>query len=92
LRRTVKLSENSWLSFEAGCDAGRAWELNVYVNNKLMEKRIVEGGTGSGRTWHPMKVDLKEFAGQSVHLRLYQRVLVPNRVAGNAYWKNLRVE
>ena len=38
-----------------------------------------------------MPVDLKEFATQTVQLRLYQRVLVPNRVAGNAYWKEVQV-
>jgi hypothetical protein len=92
LRRTMKLSGNPSLSLEVGCDAGRAWELNVYANNKLLEKRIVESSTDGGRKWQQMKVDLKEFAGQAVHLRLYQRVLVPNRVAGNAYWKNLEVE
>jgi hypothetical protein len=37
--------------------------------------------------WYEIKVDLAEFAGKQTHLRLYQRVLVPNRVAGNAYWK-----
>jgi hypothetical protein len=88
----MKLSGNPSLSLEVGCDAGRVWELNVYANNKLLEKRIVEGGTDSGRKWQQMKVDLKEFAGQAVHLRLYQRVLVPNRVAGNAYWKGIKVE
>jgi ADP-ribosylglycohydrolase len=92
LRRTVKLIENPLLSFQAGADPGRAWELNVYANNKLLEKRVIDGGTESGRKWQTIAVDLKEFAGQSVDLRLYQRVLVPNRVAGNAYWKDLQVK
>jgi len=92
LRRTVKLTENPLLSFQAGADPGRAWELNVYANNKLLEKRVIDGGTESGRKWQTIAVDLKEFAGQSVDLRLYQRVLVPNRVAGNAYWKDLQVK
>ncbi|MBI4658002.1 MAG: ADP-ribosylglycohydrolase family protein [Verrucomicrobia bacterium] len=90
LRRTVKLGENPFLSFQAGADAGRAWELNVYANNKLMEKRVIEGGT-QDRKWEEIQVDLSSVAGQTVHLRLYQRVLVPKRVAGNAYWKALRV-
>ena len=92
LRRTVTLSPKPTLSFQVGADAGRAWELNVYANNKLLEKRIVEGGTEAGRKWHDIKVDLRDFSGQPTHLRLYQRVLVPNRVAGNAYWRNLRIE
>ena len=91
LRRTLKLSEQPALSFQAGADAGRAWELNVYANNKLLDKRIIDGGTDT-RRWHEVKVDLSEFAGQKVRLRLYQRVLAPNRLAGNAYWKALRVE
>ncbi|HZO84701.1 MAG TPA: ADP-ribosylglycohydrolase family protein [Verrucomicrobiae bacterium] len=92
LRRTLKLSEKPVLSFQAGVDSGRAWELNVYANNKLLEKRIIEGGTEGGRKWHDMKVDLRDLAGHETNLRLYQRVLVPNRVAGNAYWRNLNVE
>jgi hypothetical protein len=91
LRRTFKLSAKPSLHFQVGCDAGRAWELNVYVNNKEILKQIIENGDGT-RKWHHMSVDLKEFADLKVHLRLYQRVLVPNRVAGNAYWKALRLE
>ena len=56
-----------------------------------MDKRIIDGGADT-RRWHEVKVDLSEFAGRKVRLRLYQRVLVPNRLAGNAYWKALRIE
>jgi hypothetical protein len=92
LRRTLKLGDKPSLRFAAGCDAGRAWELNVYANNKLLVKRVIEGGRDGGRQWQDVSVDLQEFAGQTVQLRLYQRVLVANRVAGNAYWRNVRVE
>ena len=92
LRRALTLTDKPILSFQAGADSGRAWELNVYANNKLLEKRVIEGGTEPGRKWHDIKVDLRDFASQQTHLRLYQRVLVPNRVAGNAYWRNLRIE
>jgi len=91
LRRAVKLSETPTLSFQAGVDAGRAWELNVYAGNKLMLKRIIDGGAGGGRKWQEVKIDLREFAGATVVLRLYQRVLVPNKTAGNAYWKAIEV-
>jgi hypothetical protein len=87
LRRRAKLSSAPSLQLTVGADAGRAWELNVYADNKLLEKRVIEGGTEGGRRWHEIKVDLADFAGRQTHLRLYQRVLVPNRVAGNAYWK-----
>jgi hypothetical protein len=92
LRRTVQLGSKPVLMFSAGADPGRAWELNVYADNKLLEKRIIEGGAGPDRKWEELRVSLAEFSGQETHLRLYQRVLVPNRVAGNAYWKGLRLE
>jgi hypothetical protein len=92
LRRNVKLSNRPSLSFQVGADVGRAWELNVYANNNLLEKRIIEGGTDAGRKWQDLKIDLSSVAGQTVHLRLYQRVLVPNRTAGNAYWKAIKLE
>ena len=91
LRRTVQLSATPSLELQVGSDVGRAWELNVYADNKLLEKRVIEGGTEGGRRWHEIKVNLAEFANHTTHLRLYQRVLVPNRVAGNAYWKSIRL-
>jgi hypothetical protein len=87
----VKVGPEASLRFEAGCDPGRAWELNVYADNKLLEKRVVEG-KGSGRHWEELHVDLQEFSGRTVQLRLYQRVLVANRVSGHAYWRNLRLD
>jgi hypothetical protein len=81
------------LAFQAGVDAGRAWELNVYANNKMLLKRIIEAPAGSGgRHWQEIQVDLGSFAGQNVQLRLYQRVLLDGRTAGNAYWKAVRVQ
>lgn len=91
LRRTAALGAAPSLELQVGCDAGRAWELNVYADNKLLEKRLIEGGTEGGRRWHEITVNLGEFANRTTHLRLYQRVLVPNRVAGNAYWKSIRL-
>ena len=92
LSRALKLSAHPVLSFQSGVDPDRAWELNVYCENKLLTKRIVDGLGKSGRHWEELKIDLAEFAGREVTLRLYQRVLVPNRVAGNAYWKELKVD
>jgi hypothetical protein len=91
LRRAVKLGGNPTLTFQAGADAGRAWELNVYAENTPMLKRIIAGDTESPRKWEDVKVDLNRFAGKTVTLRLYQRVLLPNRTAGNAYWKAIEV-
>jgi hypothetical protein len=86
LRRTVTLGDKPSLTFQAGADSGRAWELNVYANNKLLEKLVID------TKWQDIKVDLHDFAGQETYLRLYQRVLVPNRVPGNAYWRNLQIQ
>ena len=93
LRRTVKLGEKPSLSFQAGVDADRAWELNVYANNKMLLKKTIEASAGTrGKHWQEIKVDLGTFAGQEVQLRLYQRVLIAGRTAGNAYWKAVKVE
>ena len=91
LRRTLKLGGNPALTFQAGVDPDRAWELTVYANNRPVFKSVI-AGTDGARQWREVKVDLSEFAGKSVTLRLYQRVLVPNRTAGNAYWKAIELK
>jgi hypothetical protein len=88
LRRTAKLGDKPALSFAAGVDPGRAWQLQVYVNDNQLLDRVIAGSSGS-RSWQEIKVDLSKFRNQEVVLRLYQRVLVPRREAGNAYWRNL---
>jgi hypothetical protein len=92
LRRTVQLGEKPSLSFQAGVDADRAWELNVYANNQLLLKKIIAAPAATpGRHWQTIQVDLRSFAGQKVQLRLYQRVLLAGRTAGNAFWKAVAV-
>jgi hypothetical protein len=94
LRRRVKLGSNPSLSFQAGTDAGRSWELEVYVNNERFFRALMDGqspATGA-RLWQKVNLDLSKFAGQEVQLRLYQRVLLADRVPGNAYWRELKVE
>jgi hypothetical protein len=74
-------------------DGGRAWQLDVYVNNENRLSRRIEGAaSGEGRRWESIDLDLSALAGQEAEIRLYQRVLLEDRVAGNAYWRNLRVE
>ena len=90
LRRTVILGAEPRLTFEAGSEPGRAWELNVYVDNTLVEKRVIAGDPGE-RKWHTFNIELKDFAGRETTLRLYQRVLLRNYTAGNALWRNLAV-
>lgn len=88
LRQTVKLSDQPRLTFEAGAEPGRAWELTVYADKHVLFKDVI-ASTSSERTWRTLDIDLKEFAGRDTVLRLYQRVFVPNRVAGNALWRNV---
>jgi hypothetical protein len=57
-----------------------------------MMKKVIDGLGRPDRQWETVQVDFSAFAGREITLRLYQRVLVPNRVAGNACWKNLRLE
>jgi hypothetical protein len=93
LRRRLTLGPTPILRFDAGVDGGRAWLLDVYVNNANLLSRTIDGATaGPDRQWQSIEVDLGRFAGQAVEVRLYQRVLVPERTAGNAYWRKLRVE
>ena len=93
LRRTVKLGERPVLTFQAGVDPGRAWELNVYVGNKLLKKQVIAAPPGATRRhWERLSFDLSAQQGQTAQLRLYQRVLLAGRTAGNAYWKELTVK
>lgn len=90
LRRTMKLGSAPVLAFEAGADAGKAWELTVFAGNRLLLRRLISGGE-TGQSWHPISVDLRAFAGHQTTLRLYQRVLLPGqaKVPGSAYWRGL---
>lgn len=91
LRRTTKLRGNPVLKFEAGADAGRAWQLQVYVNDDKVLDRLIESRSEE-REWQDIEVSLAKFANQEIVLRLYQRVLIPKHEAGNAYWRNLSVQ
>jgi hypothetical protein len=90
----LKLGANPVLTFQAGVDPGRAWELEVYANNKRMALRTIDGSSkrSGDRIWGSVRVDLSEFANQQVQLRLYQRVLLADKIPGNAYWKALQIE
>jgi hypothetical protein len=88
LRRTAHLSDNPVLQFCVGADPGRTWQLQVYVNDdKLIEKLIA--GSGQARSWQDIKLDLSKYKNQEVVVRLFQRVLILHREAGNAYWREL---
>ena len=91
LRRTAKLDANSVLKFRAGVDAGRAWQLQIYINDDKVLDKLIESHADTAEMieWQDIEVSLAKYANQEVALRLYQRVLIPHREAGNAYWRGL---
>jgi hypothetical protein len=97
LRRSVKLGNNPSLAFDAGADAGRTWHLVVFVNNEKLLDRSIDGDTlspanSSKRHWEHIQIDLAAYKQQPVVIRLYDLVLVPNRYAGNSYWKHVQIQ
>ena len=91
LRRTVRLGNQLSLQFKAGVDPGRAWQLQVYVNDDVVLDELIDGVSDT-RDWRQFSLDLSKYQGQEVVLRLYQRVLIPHHEAGNAYWRDLVVQ
>jgi hypothetical protein len=96
LRRTVNLGSAPSLQFKAGVDVGRAWQLQVYVNDQKILDKLIDGlydpHQSDSRHWEDVSIDLSDYKSQQVVLRLYQRVLIPRREAGNAYWRDLTVQ
>jgi hypothetical protein len=90
LRREASLGAASALRLEVAADMGKAWELRVYAGNARVHRRVVEGGPGA-RAWQDVNVDLAAQAGRKVELRLYQLVLLPGKVPGNAYWRSIEI-
>ncbi len=76
LRRTAKLGAASHLTFEAGTEPGRAWELTVYADNDVLFKDVI-GSTSSERAWRTLDIDLAPYAGRETTLRLYHTRLRP---------------
>jgi hypothetical protein len=97
LRRTAELSDRPSISFDAGADRGRTWHLVVLVNNTKILDRLITGDASierdaSDRNWERIFLDLNAFKRQTVVIRLYDLVLVPNHYAGNSYWKDIQVQ
>jgi len=88
LLRKAKLGYHPVLSFDAGVDRGRAWQLQVYVNDDRVLDKLIENPSDD-RGWQQIKIDLSKDSNQDVVLRLYQLVLIPRHEAGNAYWRSL---
>ena len=93
LRRVVTPAAGVRLAFRAGVDPGRAWRLQVYADNKRVLDKLIEAPAGAkDRHWEDVKVDLAAFEGTPVTLRLFQRVLIAGKTAGNAYWNAFEVK
>ncbi|MGP0017736.1 MAG: ADP-ribosylglycohydrolase family protein [Candidatus Sulfotelmatobacter sp.] len=96
LKRAVTLGSAPALQFKVGVDVGRAWQLQVYVNDKKVFDNLIDGlhesGESDSRHWENVSIDLSDYKNQQVVLRLYQRVLVPHHEAGDAYWRDLTVQ
>jgi hypothetical protein len=92
LMRRATLSAAPRLRVDVGADGGRAWALDLHVGNGRLLTRAVQAKSAD-REWQTVDADLKAFAGQTVTIRLIQRVLLgPEYAPGNAYWRNLRLE
>jgi hypothetical protein len=92
LMRQITLSATPRLRVDVGVDGGRAWALDLHVENRQVQTRTLRSAT-ENREWQSVDVDLKEFAGRTVTIRLIQRVLLgPEYAPGNAYWRNLRLD
>ena len=76
------------MSFLAGVDPARAWQLQVYVNDDRVLDKLIETASDN-RDWQQIEIDLSKYRNQEVALRLCQPVLIPHPEAGNVYWRNL---
>lgn len=69
LRRTVNLGSAPSLQFKAGVDVvGRAWQLQVYVNDKKVLDKLIDGVYESrqsdSRHWEDISIDLSDYNNQ----------------------------
>lgn len=86
----MRLGVNPFLKFQVAADAGRAWQLQVYLNDEKVLDKLIEG-PAEGQNWQEIDLDLSKYSTQEVVVRLYQRVLIPHHEAGNAYWRHLSI-
>ncbi len=89
LSRTLEIKNEKELTFDVGADSQRVWELIVFINNRKMVDQMIEGNSEL-RKWYHINVDISSFADKTVKIRLYQKVLIPGKLSGNAYWKDIK--
>jgi hypothetical protein len=91
LMRKAKLSKSPRLTVEVAADGGRAWGLDIHLDNERVLTKVIQA-TGTEREWQTVDVDLSAAAGKEAIIRLIQRVLLgPQYASGNAYWRNLNL-
>src|SRR5262245_66676371 len=62
LRRTARLSALPKLSVQVAADQGRAWQFDVFADNRQVFSKVISGGA-SGVEWQSIEVSLDAFAG-----------------------------
>jgi hypothetical protein len=92
LSRDFTVHGQKSLSFDAGVDSQRVWELLIYFGNRKMTDQRIKGGE-HGRKWYNIRIDLTPFEGKVLKIRLYQKVFIlgKEKESGTAYWKNIRI-
>ncbi len=89
LMRKAKLSGSPRLTVEIAADGGRAWGLDIHLDNERVLTRVIQA-KGTEREWQTVDVELSAAAGKEATVRLIQRVLLgPQYASGNGYWRNL---
>ncbi|MGK2864655.1 MAG: ADP-ribosylglycohydrolase family protein [Chitinophagaceae bacterium] len=93
LHQTIQLNTQKQLAMQLASDKSKAWELIVYIDDDKVLTKIIESIPDSDR-WQTISVDLSKYQGQKVKVRLFQNVFTEsnNKIGGNAYWKNIRIE
>jgi hypothetical protein len=91
------------LILEIGHLRYRPWRLQVFVDDDTVSTQVIgaeeavdikqaqPNAVAAAPMWKPVTLDLSRYAGRNVTLRLYQW-LVPDQLAGAAYWRSVRVE
>jgi hypothetical protein len=102
-RKLTIPSGSSRLHLEIGWLKYRPWRLQVFVDDDdikteiigredtINAKEVPPNAAFAVPNWTTMDVDLSKYSGRTVKLRLYQW-LVPNAIAGAAYWRSVDVE
>jgi len=88
LERTVALPKGSAavLTFLVAADSRGDWELRTVVNGKILQKQLISHSDG----WKRIAVDLSQYAGQTVKLRLENAANDWNYEFG--YWSSIELK